>query len=98
MVLDGVIGATIEEASDGGPIVAEPGVGPDDDLVLLLGEGSVLHLREVGCTNVDDKTCQIDQGSTCLSKTSFLGHRFGRVFFFFFFFIGCFFFFSFFFF
>ncbi len=79
MVLDGVIGATIEEASDGGPIVAEPGVGPDDDLVLLLGEGSVLHLREVGCTNVDDKTCQIDQGSTCLSETSFLGRRFGRV-------------------
>lgn len=60
MVLDGVIGATIEEAKDGGPLVAEPSVGPDDGLVFLLGEGSVLHLREVGCTNVDGKACQID--------------------------------------
>lgn len=45
MVLDGVIGATIEEASDGSPLVSEPRVGPDDRLVLLRSERSVLHLR-----------------------------------------------------
>jgi len=45
VVLDGVIGATIEKASDGGPLVAEPGVSPDYGVVLVLGEGSVLDLR-----------------------------------------------------
>uniref|UniRef100_A0A7C9DF73 Uncharacterized protein n=1 Tax=Opuntia streptacantha TaxID=393608 RepID=A0A7C9DF73_OPUST len=45
VVLDGVVGATVEETSNGGPLVPEPGVGPDDGLVLVRGESAVLHLR-----------------------------------------------------
>ena len=39
------IGAAVEQASYGGPLVAELGVGHDDGLVLLLREGAMGHLR-----------------------------------------------------
>jgi len=46
VVFDGVIGAAVvEKASYGGPLVAEPGVSPDDGLVLVRREGAVGHLR-----------------------------------------------------
>lgn len=45
VVFDGVIGAAVEQASYGGPLVAELGVGHDDGLVLLLREGAMGHLR-----------------------------------------------------
>lgn len=45
MVLDGVVGTTIEEASDGCPFVAEPGVGTNNGIVFLRTERTVLHLR-----------------------------------------------------
>jgi hypothetical protein len=45
VVLDGVVGAPGEQAGDGGPLVAEPGVGAEDGVVLVGGEGAVLHLR-----------------------------------------------------
>jgi hypothetical protein len=45
VVLDGVVGAAGEEARDGGPLVAEPGVRAEDGVVLLGREGPVLHLR-----------------------------------------------------
>jgi hypothetical protein len=45
VVLDGVVGASREQAGDGGPLVAEAGVGAQDGVVLVRGEGAVLHLR-----------------------------------------------------
>lgn len=45
MVFNGVVSAAREEAGDGGPLVSKTAVGPDDGLVLLGGEGTVLHLR-----------------------------------------------------
>jgi hypothetical protein len=45
VVLDGVVGAAGEQPSDGGPLVAEPGVRAEDGVVLLGREGTVLHLR-----------------------------------------------------
>lgn len=45
MVFNGVIGAAIEEASDGGPLVAEAGVGPDDGVILFRSKRPVLDLR-----------------------------------------------------
>lgn len=45
VVLDGVVGSAVEEAGDGGPLVAEAGVGPDYGVVFLWREGTVLHLR-----------------------------------------------------
>jgi hypothetical protein len=45
VVLDGVVGAPGEEARDGGPAVAEPGVRVDDGGVLLRRERAALHLR-----------------------------------------------------
>ena len=45
MVLNGVVGATIEQASYGSPLVTESCVRSDDGVVLLGSEGPVLHLR-----------------------------------------------------
>jgi hypothetical protein len=45
VVFDSVIGASIEEASDGGPFVAETSMGPDDCVILFGTERSVLDLR-----------------------------------------------------
>lgn len=44
MILDGVIGAAREVACDGGPAIPEPGVSPDDGLVLLGSEGTGVNL------------------------------------------------------
>jgi len=44
MVLDGVVGAAVEEASDGGPLVSEPGVRLRDRFVFLRRERAVLNL------------------------------------------------------
>ena len=44
VVFDCIVGATREEASDGGPSVAVPGVGREDDGVLGWCERAVLHL------------------------------------------------------
>ena len=45
MILDGVIGATGEQSGYGGPFVAELGMSPDDGVIFLGSEGSVLDLR-----------------------------------------------------
>jgi len=44
MVLDGVVGAAVEEASDGGPLVPEPGVRLHDRFVFLRRKRPVLNL------------------------------------------------------
>lgn len=45
VVLDRVVGATVEQPRDCGPLVAEARVGSDDGVVLFGREGTVLHLR-----------------------------------------------------
>lgn len=45
MVLDGVVGATGEQSGDGGPFVAELGMSPDDGVIFIGSEGTVLDLR-----------------------------------------------------
>lgn len=45
MVFYGVVSAAREETGDGGPLVTKAAVGPDDGLVFLGREGTVLHLR-----------------------------------------------------
>jgi len=44
VVFDGVVGATVEEASDCGPLVAKPGMCSDNGLVLVGSERSVLDV------------------------------------------------------
>jgi len=44
VVFDGVVSSAVEEAGYGGPLVAEAGMGPDNGVVLFVGEGPVLHL------------------------------------------------------
>lgn len=44
MILDRIVGAAGEEASDGGPLVAVEGVCPDDRGVLCRSERLVLHV------------------------------------------------------
>lgn len=44
VVFDGVVGATVEQASDCGPLVAEPGVRSHDSIVLLGRERPVLDV------------------------------------------------------
>lgn len=44
VVLDSVVGASGQEARDGGPLVAVEGVGLGDDVILGGGEWAVLHV------------------------------------------------------
>ncbi|WVZ19385.1 hypothetical protein V8G54_006707 [Vigna mungo] len=44
MVFDGVVGASVEEASDGGPLVPEPGVRLHDHFVFLRRKRPALDL------------------------------------------------------
>ena len=41
-VLNGIVGATIEQVSDGSPLVAESCMRPDDGVVFYENEGPVL--------------------------------------------------------
>jgi hypothetical protein len=45
VILNRVIGPTVEQARDRGPLVAEPRVGAYDLVVLFGSEGTVLYLR-----------------------------------------------------
>lgn len=45
MVFNGVVGASVEETGNCGPLVAETSVGSDDRVVFFRSEGTVLDLR-----------------------------------------------------
>lgn len=45
VILDGVISATIEKTSNGGPLVAESGVSLDNGVIFIGSERVMLHLR-----------------------------------------------------